>query len=392
MKITYIIGPFKSPRYLVRCINAILRQTAGDNEVIVADNSFAKSKEFEEFLSTVKGVKLISDKPETELDKINQAISLADDDSYINIISAGTVAVPIASETVSEFDADIITVSHALKKDDGYVVKTVNNNFHIDSSVADIQNFFFKKKLLADLTAERLCERIPFELWIDKLILENTNAVSNEICFYCGAERIKHKADDAECYLDNKDTILEIADKAIKIGSTAGEIIFDKHLSRLYKILISNKYELSVKADIYDIIKRFAEQAKANEFAKRIFDLYFCLDAESVCAMNAEEYLLYADRAMMLDDKPITKAYLEKMIEEAIAPIEKRIDKNQKNQLEKIKEYKDQAQFYKSEYKKVKNNPQEYVVDTFGQGKLGLRVLVKCFKAWLKHKFGGKKK
>lgn len=373
MKITYVIGPFKSTKYLIRCINSILKQTAGDNKIIVAENNFDKDEELEEFFGAAKSVKLISDKPETEIDKIKEALSLADEDSFINIISVDSVAVPIASETVSEFDADIIAVSYAIERKRLYNVKPMDENPYIDSGVADIQNLFFKKKILYDLTAERLCERISFELWMDKLLLDGTSQeVSGEICLYCDSERIKHNENDAELYLKNRAAILEMVESSIKANSKAGLFLFDKYLSRLYKVLISNQYELAVKAEIFDIIKKIGELAKEDELAKRLFALYMGMDSDSLSNIDIEAYLFFADRMLMYADKTLTKAHLDQMVADAIAPVEKEFNTAQKKQLQRIRKNEAQVKSLKSTIKSP-------------------RRLIKSFLRLLKRKFGGKK-
>ena len=338
MKIAYVIGPFKSTRYLIRCINALLRLTAGDNEIIIADNNFEKDEDLENLLAAEDRVKLISDKPQTELNKIKEALSLVDDESLVNIISVDTVAVPIASEIVSSLDADIICVSSALKNRNGYDVKLLNANSFIDSGEADIQNLFFKKKVLSDLTADRLSERVLFELWIDKLLLEGaTQAVTGEICFYSDKERIEHSADDAGLYLENKALLLEMAEKALKSNSKLGIFLFDKYLSKVYKVLISTQNELSVKSEIFDIIKKFGELAKTDELAKRLFALYLGMDIDSLSPMDAESYLFYADRMLMFADKPLTKARIDQLVEDRVASIEMTFNTAQNKQLKRIK-------------------------------------------------------
>lgn len=403
MKITYVIGPFKSPKYLIRCINSILRQTVKDNEIIVADNRFKKNEELEEFLNTTEGVRLISDEPESEIDKINEALSLADDDSLINIISAGTVASPIASETVADIDADIIAVSHALKMNDTYTVTRIDEFPVIDSGAADIQSLFFKKKLLSDLTPEVISEKIPFELWIDKLLLDGVSqAVSGEICFYFGLERLKHKVDDAECCLQNKAEILEVAGRALKTNTKEGLFLFDKYLSRLYKLLISNKYELSVKSEIFAFIKELGELAKADDFARRIFNLYLGADIESISTMEVEAYLFFAERLIAFGDKPVTRAQMEQVAQDAAAAVEVRLRSTQVKHQRRIKKLEKDVEKltaenekYKAEVKdftKIAADPRKQVPAMFGQGKLGFRVLLRSFKAWLKRKLGIKRK
>ena len=46
MFISYVIPPFQSDAYLVRCIESLYGQTSDDFEVIVAEYHFSGSKEY----------------------------------------------------------------------------------------------------------------------------------------------------------------------------------------------------------------------------------------------------------------------------------------------------------------------------------------------------------
>lgn len=460
MKTTYVIAPFKSTQYLIRCINSILRQTVENNEIIIAENSFDKSDEIGEFLGTVKGLKLISDQPESEEDKIKEAVSLADDESLISFISIDTVVAPIASQTVSKINADIIAVSHGIKNNKTYTVTLMNESPVVDSGKADIQSLFIKKKLMSQLCLDVLTEKMPFELCVDKLILDGVPmAVSGELCFYLTSERLRRKTNEAVCCLHNKSEIVEIVTKGLKANTKEGLFLFDKYLSKLYRIMISDKYDLSEKSDIFDFIKELGELVKENGPARRIYELYLGDSIESVSTMGTETYLFYADRLMTVADKVLAKAQLEQIVVSALAPIKKTLislddikvaQKEQLNKASSLEEYagaledaeknlekaeknlgkevKGLESAEKSLEKEVKNlrqevkslkkdielltknmdsvittvsnaskplalmNTRKQVPALYAQGKLGLRVLIKSFKAWLKHKLSRKKK
>lgn len=377
MKITYIIGPFSTPKYLVRCINSLLRQTAEDIEIIIADNNFEKSQALEEVLGTAQNIKLISDKPKTEFNKIKEALSLTEDESLVNIISVDTVEAPIASENVSLFDADIICVSSALKHKDGYSIKLMNENSFINSGEIDIQNLFFKKKVLSELTADRLSVRMLFELWIDKLLLDGlTCMVFEEICFYSDKERIGHNAEEAELYLENKALILEMLENALKSNSKLGILLFDKYLSKIYKILISDQNELSVKSEIFDIIKEFGKLAQENDLAKRLFTLYIGMDFDSLIQMDTEAYLFYADRMLMFADKPLTKARLDQLVDDRVASIEKSFNTAQDKQLKKIKTLEPQVKRLQRQSRSFRSK--------FETPNIFIKSLFKLIKRWFK--------
>ncbi len=412
MKITHIITPFKSSAFLIRCVSSLLRQTYKDTEIIIAENQFDKTGEFADFLGSSGGLKLISDKPQNDFDKIKEAVSYAEEESLINFISIYTVASPVASQTAAEINADIIAVSHAVKDDEDYIVTKMNESTVINTEKADLQSIFIKKKLLSQLTYDSISEKIPFEIWIDKMIAEGVSqAVSDEVCFYLPSETLGRSVDDAECCLQNKAKILDIIGKAIKANSKAGLFLFDKYLSKLYRLLICKEYDLAVKSSIFDLIKEIGELTKSNDFARNIYSLYIGGNIESLSAMDIEAYLFYIERMIT----PVMKARLEMMMVDIVSPIEKPISfliSEQNEQQLKLKSLttkikkntkslKSLNENFNSLKKKVKTvdkktnalaDPRKQVPALYAQGKLGMRDLIKSFKAWLKYKLSRKKK
>lgn len=433
MKITYIITPFKSSAFLIRCVSSLLRQTYKDIEIIIAENSFDKTGEIAEFLDTAGDLKLISDQPQNDFDKIKEAVSLAQEESLINFISVNTVASPVASQTASETNADIIAVSHAVKDGEDYITTKMNDSPVINTEKADLQSIFIKKKLLSELSFDAISEKIPFELWIDNMIVEGVSeAVSDEVCFYLSSETLGKSDDDAQCCLQNKTKLLDIAEKALKANSKAGLFLFDKYLSKLYRLLISPKYDLEVKGCIFDLIKEIGELTKSNGFARNIYGLYIGGDIESLGAMDIETYLFYIERMIT----PVMKARLETMMVDIVTPIEKPISflideqnehrkkvkvlekkvkkntkslkslnnnfgslkKKAKKNTKTLKSLKKDLGSLKKKVKTVDqktnalSNPRQQVPALYAQGKLGMRDLIKSFKAWLKYKLSRKKK
>ena len=66
MKISYIITPFESSEYLIRCVNSLYRQIGSDYEVILSENNFGKrNEELNGFLNEKKQLVRISKSAES---------------------------------------------------------------------------------------------------------------------------------------------------------------------------------------------------------------------------------------------------------------------------------------------------------------------------------------
>ncbi|MCH5316962.1 MAG: hypothetical protein J1E05_03200 [Eubacterium sp.] len=409
MKTTYIITPFKSSAYLVRCVNSILRQTDKNNEIIVAENFFETSQAAE-FLGSVEGIKFISKQPRSDFDKIKEAISLADDESHINFLSVDTVAVPIASQTIAGADADIIAVSYAVRNGGAYSATMLDKCTVIDSAKINLQSLFIRKKHLENISLDSITERTSFGIWIDKKITEGvTCAVLDELCFYLNVDALGHDA-NAEYCLKDKAAVIEIATSAIKANSNEGFLLFDKYISMLYNALFSKKYASTVKSDIFYLIKELLELSKDNAFAKRVYELYFGADIELICNMTYEMFSLYNSRIL----SPVLKTQLEQVVDNRLAPVKNSIsslntaltsitsslnalNSGQKAQKETIEGLEKNLKTVKKGINTLKKSalasePKQQVPILFRKGKLGFVVLIKSSLAWLKRKLSRKSK
>lgn len=411
MKISYIITPFKSSEYLVRCVNSILRQTGENNEIIIAENAAELTDEVDNYIFSVCGAKRISDKPISDFEKISEAVKAAKDGSLIKLIDVDTVAVPIASAEAAECEADIVFAAVAIKHNEDYDIERPDVRF-------SLQNAFIKKETLAAMPQEAFDDPFLFELWMDKNISSGVEyGCTDDICFYIQKENDERAAGTAQKYIEYSAELTAVFESSLKSDRKAGLQLFDKYISKLYKFMCSEQYDYTVKESIFNIIKDAARLIGDNEFAQRLFLLYFGASAEAIADMDIQAYLFFSQRVLTLSDKAIVTAQLEQIVENSTASLRKSlsvIDDIKSKQDEEAKRTKSMSE----EVNKLKNDiaaltknmhfvfnsasvvgeteaytePLQQIPAMFAQGKLGLKVIMKSFKAWLKYKFSRKKK
>lgn len=394
MRIAYIIAPFESSEYLIRCINSIKRQTFSDYEIIVAENYFDESAVQREYLASVDSLRLISDKPQNTVEKIREAIAMASPVSVlIKLISVDTVAVPTATAQAQR-DGDIIIAPYAEKAGDGY--KAADSRLTPVSPKLSLYSLFLKKTLFEQLDDDIFTEKQAFELWMDEQIAGDTNIVyTDEICFYTIGRATSQNGDPVGICMRNKNRILEVVKKTLSANSV---MLFDKYLSRLLTFLFEKKYELSLKNEIFSFIKKMGEAAVNHELAKRLYELYLEGSTEFIQGFDCEGYLLYMDRKHALTQMSFYQAALPKPAPAPKPPAAEPdpIAADVKALKNDIAALSKNMHFYFSSSSAAEGNqpadPYNQVPEMFSQGKLGMKVILKSIKGWLKYKFSRKKK
>ncbi len=124
MKISYIITPFESSEYLIRCVNSLYRQIGSDYEVILSENNFGKrNEELNGFLNEKKQLVRISKSAESPEAKLTEAIRLVSDDSdYVMFVDVDTVVSPVAAQAILKCKrSDMIIPAAAVRNGSGFL-------------------------------------------------------------------------------------------------------------------------------------------------------------------------------------------------------------------------------------------------------------------------------
>lgn len=384
MRITYIVAPFDSPEYLVRCINSIKRQTFSDNEIVVAENSFCSDGKLAEYLAGTENLRLISDRPKGIAEKIREAVSLASPESgMIKLVSVDTVASPVASAEAQR-GGDIIIAGTARKSVDGYEV--VENSLFSGIPQLSLYSLFLKKDVFGRLDDGALTQKQLSELWIDEQSVCGASiSTTCEICFYTTGSTVLQDADPIGTCMGCKDRILALVKKSLAANSV---VMLDKYLSRLLGFLFDGKCGQEQKNAVFGFIKELGGLARCSESSMRLYELYMDGGTEFVQGFDAEGYLLYMGRKNQLARMSFYQASLPEA--DPVAADTKAI----RNNVEAL---------YKSMYfvlgsqpagnsPNALNNPANQVPEMFADGSLGMTVILKSIKGWLRFKLNRKKK
>ena len=393
MMIAYIIAPFESSEYLIRCVNSIKRQTCSDYELIIAENSFHKGKELSEYLANLDNLKLISDRPKGNVEKIREAVSLVSPASeLIKLIAVDTVLSPAATAEAQR-EGEIIFVACAEKTGNNY--KISDSSITPDNSKLSIYSMFLKKSIFEQLEDKVFTEKCAFEIWLEEQLLYGADIASiDEVCFYTAGKAVLQDSDPIGVSIMYRNNILKIVKTTLAANSVAK---FDKYLSRFLTFLFNKKCELSQKNDLFSFIKEMGEAAKDNPPAKQLYELYLEGDTEFIRHFDAEGYLLYVERRNAFSKTSFYQSTLPKPPEPnplALKPDPMAEDiKAMRNDIAAIA--KNMHLIFSSASAAgsgaTLTDPYNQVPEMFSQGQLGMKAILKSIKGWLKYKFSRKK-
>ena len=139
------------------------------------------------------------------------------------------------------------------------------------------------------------------------------------------------------------------------------------------------------------------EVAKSNEPAKKLYELYMEDNTEFIQSFDAEGYLLYMNKKYALSKTSFYQSTLPKPPEPKLPapkpdPVASDIKamRNDIAALSKNMHFVFDSSFAAGTAKF--NDPVKQVPEMFSQGRLGMKVILKSIKGWLKYKFSRKKK
>lgn len=421
MFISYIIPPFYSEAYLVRCLESLFAQTSDSYEVILAEHSFAGCSDYiEDALKNRQNFKVIEECGDDE--KLAAAVKLIDPSAeFVQLVDAGMVAVPHALETIrSAADgADLLIPSTILRLSTGFVKRFKDGWENAEQFGAlNACDYCFRRSLF-DRYAENIIADIEnVETLMDVLLGSGTPFRHIEdVCYYITKSGFEKAAITAEDY----DRLPVISSNIAKeeIGSVKVKL-FTKYVHRLTSVIDSDVTEYSEKCKAYEALRTFGQDAAEHEVLSRIFVLNTGVSAKDMKQLDLSGYLTLRSEQFRLSDtessisavNDIFQKYNVKHNEDA-ARMEKW-----------IKSYNEERKVTAEENKKMRediaalsanmhllmqkiekggigtagaapvsgfSNPVSEVPYLFATGKLGMKTIFKCISGWMRFKFGGKK-
>lgn len=402
--VSIIIPEFEDDTYLIRCLNSIKRQTYQNYEIIVVNDMCGP------LIQEKYGLRLI-DRKENWCNGLNEAMRSANGE-YLLFCKADMVLAPNVLEQLLKDMAKIqifYTGQCCSKNKAGYensaeitlygklFLKEIIEKKQICFSEADIYtDVGFVLRYTSDFEKIETDDKVyiygtEFGHFSSETEFINRNTVTSflDLCKEnLSEEHAVQKILEAiirDC--EDEDKILA-AMKVKEIYGTAYEInysIAEKYTSVLFKQCLLENNEI-IFEELKAYLKLFEED---KDFLKIMLPL-FNMNQEryEIClAHSLEEYLFYKDK--LKNDKE--KGFLYEELNEKIEKIEKELTVLRlKKESEKVIPVSSQNQGIETRSNVVQiSGPElaEYVVQTYRQGGLGLKTLVRAFGGWLRYKF-----
>lgn len=448
MKIAYIILPFGSSEYLIRCINSIYRQSVDRSRyyVIIAENSFgAAAEKTEGYLSENKDIIRIPDDITETNEKITAAVSLIPQDAdRVIFTDVDTVyAVSAFSELEKYEDSDIIIANSVVKKKDSFE-KTEYNEETAYSVTAEweISDTVLSADILKKAEADKLCDNAYLHIFILEEILFGGSraAVCDDICMY--KTKAPEKVSGA-ALMNYSNKLSVIFEKIISQAEGQNKIKAYEEYMSLFMNYLTCGDELSeeIKTQAFEMIKSLSVIIKNDRILNKLNKLNTGCTAEEIAEMDYFSYVKFMELGSRYNDKA-AETVIRTTISGCMAEQKKNIDKlnaqidallrenesykkitdelcresrNIKDQLDEVKK-KDSAAFEETEklrndiaalnknihflsqsVEDIKNKAPAVISDPvitvpqiFASGRAGFSVILKSISAWLKYKFGKK--
>ncbi len=421
MFISYIIPPFQSEVYLVRCIESLYGQTADDFEVIVAESSFSTCEDYiSNALETKKNFRIIEEcRPEEKLAAAVRMIS--GDAEFVQFVETSTVVVPHALETIRSAagDAQLLMPASILRRSDGFERRFPHGwDGGSDMGAMNAFDYCFRKALF-ERYEDKITENLyDVETLIDMLIGSGISFVFVEdVCCYM----TKSSFEIPKIAVNDYDMLRVISAGIAKeeLGSAKVKL-FTKYVHRLTAVIDSQSAEFTEKQNAYELLKQFGEDSAENTALSKIFVLNTGIPVSDMKRLDIEGYRTLRNEQFRLADTETSVGLVSDLLDKY------NIRRNEDTvRMERwIKNYDNERKAMQAENQKMHNdiaaltanmhllmerieqggigkaassnvssftNPIEEVPFLFATGKLGMKAIFKCISGWFRFKFSKKK-
>lgn len=387
MKVSYIIMPFESAEYLIRCVNSLYRQLGEDYEVILAENYLDDNSV--EFLNEKPQVKRISEKPQTAEEKLAEAIELISGDSdYVQLLDVNTVVSPICTKAIIACEkSDLIVPAAAIKKGDEFSVdapelQTLEKNYDKYSP----QRFCFGHDLFKHFSDEIIQGAGAFSLFL--LCVFSENRIMNfagDVCMY---------ADDfapVERITDDLDTVRASCTASLEMFPNIKNVevkinIIGRFTDKFSEFMVNEDTE--IRQNAFYALQDICEKTHNDFLFKRYFEGKIGFESEDFLRLNYEEYTAYKANVNGQENlvSPVDNVAQSKILKE----LKEAIDKTNK-EFSELKKLSAKPMIISSAQGAAMRDPSIDVPQMYRDGRLGFKTIWRSFCGWLKYKFGGKK-
>lgn len=419
MFISYIIPPFQSEEYLVRCLESLYGQTSDNFEVIVAEYQFGSCDDYiKHALETKPNFKIIDEC--TDEEKFRAAVKLVSESAeYVQLIEATTVAVPHAVETLQKAanDAELLLPATIVRIADRFVKRFCHGWEKISVTEGFTAFDYCFKKSLFDRCIESIADDFNrAETLLDVLLGSGTSMTYVEsVCYYIAPVEIHAPTIASEQY----EMLTRISDSVCKdeLGSIKVKM-YTKYVRRLMMVIDSEDSDYDDQQRAYETLKKFGKDASESYILSKIFSINTGVPVTDMDHVDLGGYKTLRNEIFRLTDTTTSVSAIQEIFREQEL---KRMDDAMR--LEKwIKAYNAERAANQEAGKKLHDdiqavsanlhclmqrieeggigqkggvstftNPVTEVPYLFATGRLGFKTIFKCINGWFRYKFSGKK-
>lgn len=402
--VSIIIPEFEETDYLVRCMNALLRQTANHIEIIIAQTEFDEKNEaiIADYLEKHENIRLISRTGESA-HSLNLAIKQSCGE-YLLFVAVDEVLAPNAVEallTEVEGTKDSICFNMAVKQENGlfsklYPEDAVSSSVLLHNGLNLYNHFFQREHLLSD--------KLPFccfDYLSEYLFL---------LQYHCTFPESR-MLNQVFMYKDSMETLADTTLEEWEIHTEALQKLIGDYLQ--YQTIDDNfmliNQVIQPVYQLYDSLEE-SEQKAAFDLLKKLLEPYqndscYCGYIEALLnirlniliSSNHSTYRSYIELIRGRTDIPATMVETKALkqlesrqnqITAVISELQSKANyiqdmvvQNQVQMAQEREELKQTLVGYVDIY-----DPATSVVNAFSQGKLGLKTVFRCFRGWLAYK------
>ncbi len=402
MKLSYIITPFENGEYLIRCINSLKRQIGCDYEIILAETDFGEAEEkirtYLELHSEVRHFEKSED-VDTETKKLEQALDSSKGD-YVIFLNVETVVAPCAAKSILESAfGEMVLIKTLVRNGEEYVPAW---NWG-QNRVVGLQRDWvcFSKAFFDQYKKEVLTDERSIQLLYDIALCNEMCNETSEICFYA-----KYDDPDKETSIAiDTANLRKLADCICKNKTTATMLqLYHRYINKIKFEVLALDIENEQKEMLYESLVYFGTAGAHNNVYRSIFEEECGLKPEEMLELDLAGYLEYRSIKNVPVQNPkeqteILKTLIEKKCSEQDKQIKKVVAELgitqtnlhllEKNINKKMSAFENACT--PIQQVSVIQDPITEVPGLFAEGRLGLRVILKCIASWIKCKFGWKR-
>jgi hypothetical protein len=364
----------ESDEFLRRCIHSLLRQDKNEITIIVAENHFNAFSEND--FNYMENVFYISSKPVDYNDKLKEAYSLIPENAtYVCVIDSSTVAVPCAQNCIANENnnAEILIPGIAVDFGGKYKIKKADE-YHMLRNIEeyDPYDFVFSKTFFETIKPEVDSKRNDIYRKTLEMVLEGEGIIFlSQTCFY---------KNNSSSLISNADTVdeqswLSLIDRISKIKNVKNRIYIGE---LVLHIIMTGSID-------YAYLQNYAKAITNDIILKKIFESRVGLSPEHIELLSEDEYGIFREIQNKINDTYVEDDLSD--IEARIGSVEKDI-KNAECRIRGL--FCDLDNIYDRGEVNLSSGDYIHIVpQLFRDGRLGMRVALKCLGGWLFCKLHG---